>query len=230
MDLSALALNCTLKKSDRVSNTQALLDRVGALFDEHGVAFDTIRIIDHHVPHGVSADEGDGDEWPAIFERIKAADILVIGTPIWFGVRSSVCQKVIERLDASYDEADPATGQFPLYGKVAGVVVTGNEDGAHDAASNTLFNLSHLGCTDPAQRRHVLGRRSGAGTVLHRGRRRTASLHEQDESVHGREPRVVRAVAQGEPDPHEPEGPLRPGSGRERRDFAERPFARPDRG
>jgi multimeric flavodoxin WrbA len=149
MELSALALNCTLKKSERISNTQALLDKAGALFADHAVAFDTIRVIDYNVPHGVSSDEGDGDEWPAIFERIVSADILIIGTPIWFGVRSSVCQKVIERLDASYDQADPETGQFPLYGKVAGVVVTGNEDGAHDAASNTLFNLTHLGCTVP---------------------------------------------------------------------------------
>ena len=47
-------------------------------------------------------------------------------------------------------DSDPKHGQYPLYGKVGGgVVVTGNEDGAHDCASNTLFNLSHLGCTIP---------------------------------------------------------------------------------
>ena len=67
----------------------------------------------------------------------------------WFGVRSSVAQLVMERLDGSYAEGDPETGRFPLYGKVAGVIVTGNEDGAHDAAGTTLFNLSHLGCTVP---------------------------------------------------------------------------------
>lgn len=32
---------------------------------------------------------------------------------------------------------------------VAGVIVTGNEDGAHDCCANTLFNLTHLGCTIP---------------------------------------------------------------------------------
>jgi multimeric flavodoxin WrbA len=95
------------------------------------------------------SDEGEGDEWPAILARVKACDILVIGTPIWFGVRSSVAQMVIERLDGTYVEGDPETGQFPLYNKVAGVIVTGNEDGAHDAAATTLFNLSHLGCTVP---------------------------------------------------------------------------------
>ena len=79
---------------------------------------------------------------------VAGADILIIGTPIWFGVRSSVCQLVIERLDGTYNDTNDV-GQYPLYNTVAGVVVTGNEDGAHDAAATTLFNLSHLGCTIP---------------------------------------------------------------------------------
>lgn len=149
MTLTALALNCTLKRSPAVSNTQALLDKVCALLEELDVRCETVRVVDHYVPFGVLSDEGEGDEWPSILARVKAADILLIGTPIWFGVRGSVAQLVIERLDGTYLEGDPETGQFPLYGKVAGVVVTGNEDGAHDAAATTLFNLSHLGCTIP---------------------------------------------------------------------------------
>jgi multimeric flavodoxin WrbA len=149
MELTALFLNCTLKPSPQQSNTQALIDKVAALFGDLGVKSQTIRVVDHPVKFGVISDEGEGDEWPAILERVKACDILVIGTPIWFGVRSSVAQMVIERLDGTYVEGDPETGQFPLYNKVAGVIVTGNEDGAHDAAATTLFNLSHLGCTVP---------------------------------------------------------------------------------
>ena len=83
------------------------------------------------------------------YRKIKECNILVLGMPIWFGVRSSVAQLVIERLDGSYADGYKETGQFPLYNKVGGVIVTGNEDGAHDCASNTLFNLSHLGCTIP---------------------------------------------------------------------------------
>ena len=98
---------------------------------------ETVRVVDHDVRFGVSSDEGDGDEWPPILEKVLGADILVIGTPIWFGVRSSVCQIVIERLDGTYNTTNDA-GQYPLYNTVAGVVVTGNEGGAHDAASNTL--------------------------------------------------------------------------------------------
>ncbi len=149
MNLSALFLNCTLKQSPEVSNTQALIDKVADLMAGLDVKSETIRVTDYKVAFGVSSDEGEGDEWPAILERVKACDILVIAMPIWFGVRSSVAQLVMERLDGTYSEGDPITGQYPLYGKVGGVIVTGNEDGAHDCCANTLFNLTHLGCMVP---------------------------------------------------------------------------------
>lgn len=149
MKLKAVILNCTLKKSPDVSNTQALIDKVVGLMKPLGVNSEVIRVIDHHISTGVTSNEGKDDEWPKILRKIKQADILIIGTPLWFGVRGSVAQMVIERLDGTYEEADPKTGQFPLYGKVAGVIVTGNEDGAHHAAATTLFNLTHLGCTVP---------------------------------------------------------------------------------
>jgi multimeric flavodoxin WrbA len=147
-DLNALMLNCTLKRSPEVSNTQALLDRVAEILHGLDCATETVRVVDHKVPFGVESDLGDGDEWPQILEQILAADILIIGTSIWFGVRASVCQLVIERLDGTYNSTNEV-GQYPLYNTVGGVVVTGNEDGAHDAAGNTLFNLVHLGCVVP---------------------------------------------------------------------------------
>lgn len=149
MKLKALILNCTLKKTPIISNTQALIDKAVAIFAQHNVIAETIRVVDHYIPFGVSSKEDGKDEWPVILDKIKSCDILIIGTPIWFGVRSSVAQLVLERLDGTYSESDPETGQFPLYGKAGGVIVTGNEDGAHNAAANTLFNLSHLGCTIP---------------------------------------------------------------------------------
>jgi multimeric flavodoxin WrbA len=145
----ALFLNCTLKKSPEVSNTQALIDKVAGFMEELGATTETIRVVDYAIPFGVESDMGRGDEWPDILERIEAADILVPSAPIWFGVRSSVLQMAIERLDGTYAKGDPVTGQYPLYGKVAGCIVTGNEDGAHDVASNTLFNMTHLGCVVP---------------------------------------------------------------------------------
>jgi multimeric flavodoxin WrbA len=147
-ELRAIFLNCTLKKSPEVSNTEALCRQVIDWFDRMDVESEVVRIVDYDVKFGVTSDEGDGDEWPNILEKVRAADIIVMASPIWFGVRSSVCQMVIERLDGTYTERNEA-GQYPLYNKVAGVVVTGNEDGAHDVAANTLFNMTHLGCTVP---------------------------------------------------------------------------------
>lgn len=149
MALKAVALNCTLKKSPEVSNTEALLRKVLDLLKPLGVDSELVRVVDYRIPFGVASDLGKDDQWPDIYHKIRSAQVLIIGTPIWMGVRSSVTQMVIERLDGSYGDADPETGQFPLYNKVAGIVVTGNEDGAHAAAETTLFNLTHLGCTVP---------------------------------------------------------------------------------
>lgn len=148
MELKALFLNCTLKKSPEESNTEALIEMVRAHFDELGVESEVIRPVDYEIPFGVVSDMGEGDRWPEILEKIKAADILIMGMSIWFGVRSSVAQLVIERLDGTYEETNDA-GQYPMYSKVGGVVVTGNEDGAHACAETTLFNLTHLGFAVP---------------------------------------------------------------------------------
>ena len=146
--LTAVLLNCTLKRSPEVSNTEALMRAVIDWYDVLHVDSELIRVVDYHVPFGVSSDEGNGDEWPAILRKLEAADIIVMGMPIWFGVRSSVAQLVIERLDGTYEDRN-TVGQYPLYNKVGGVVVTGNEDGAHACAETTLFNMSHLGLAIP---------------------------------------------------------------------------------
>lgn len=150
MPIRAVALNCTLKKSPAVSHTDALIEKVTGLMEPLGVESEVVRVVDYKVPFGVDSDMGDGDEWPLIYDKIKGAGIVILGTPIWMGVRSAVARLVVERLDGSYADGDPETGQFPLYNKVAGVIVTGNEDGAHSAAETTLFNFSHFGCTIPA--------------------------------------------------------------------------------
>ena len=146
--LKAVMLNCTLKYAPEVSNTEALMLKVKEWWDTMDVETEIVRVTDYDVRFGVSSDEGDGDEWPRILEKVLAADIICIGTPIWFGVRGSVAQMVIERLDGTYNERNEH-GQYPLYNKVGCVVVTGNEDGAHAAAETTLFNLTHLGCAIP---------------------------------------------------------------------------------
>jgi multimeric flavodoxin WrbA len=147
--LKALFLNCTLKPSPALSNTRALIDKVAGFMERQGVETETVRIADEGVGTGISSDLGPGDGWPPILAKVLACDILVIGTPIWLGHMSSLCQRVIERLDDTYSVYDPANGQFPLYGKVGAVVVTGNEDGAQATSSEVLYALQSLGCTIP---------------------------------------------------------------------------------
>lgn len=147
--LKALVLNCTIKYSPEVSNSGALanilIDRMKELHE--GIDIEMLRVTDYNVKFGgASNDMGGDDEWPIILKKVKEADIFIMAMPIWMGVRCSVGQMVIERLDGTTKGNEV---QFPLYNSVAGVVVTGNEDGAHDVAANTLYNLAHFGCTIP---------------------------------------------------------------------------------
>ncbi len=154
-DLSALFLNCTLKPtSAEASNTQALMDNSVAIMEANGVTAETIRLADHVIPPGVQPDMSDHgfdrDDWPAIQDKVFAADILVIGTPIWLGEKSSICTQAIERL-YGYSGQLNDKGQWIYYGRVGGVLVTGNEDGIKHVAMNTLYSLQHLGYTIPPQ-------------------------------------------------------------------------------
>lgn len=153
-DLSALFLNCTLKKSPELSHTQGLIDISRAILEKNGVNVDVLRPVDYDIAYGVYPDmteRGWGrDDWPEIYGKVKAADILVITTPIWLGDKSSVCTKTIERLYSSSGDLNE-TGQYAYYGKVGGCLITGNEDGAKHCAMNILYSLQHLGCVIPPQ-------------------------------------------------------------------------------
>lgn len=149
MALKALFLNCTLKKSPGTSNTQAFIDNAAKIFHQLDVETESIRVVDHDVKPGVTSDEGEGDAWPMILDKIKASDIMIIATPIWRGDRSSVAKRVGERLDGIMEETKGDKGQYPTYGKVAGVMVDGNEDGAKKAISSICFDLSEHGFTVP---------------------------------------------------------------------------------
>ena len=147
--MKAIFLNCTLKKSPEKSNTDALISKAVTLYKEQNVESEVIRVADYKVAFGVTSDEGKGDEWPEILDKIKKSDILIIGSPVWLGDKSSICKMIIERLDGSTSEQDDETGQYPLYNKVGGVLVTGNEDGAKKVSADVLFSLNHSGCTIP---------------------------------------------------------------------------------
>lgn len=151
MALKAVALNCTLKPSSAAdaSSTEKLLQQILAALTRYDVTGSTIRIADHDVKPGVTSDEGNGDAWPAIRKRILDADILLIGTPIWLGQPSSLCKRVLERMDAFLGETDDA-GRMVSYGRVAALAVVGNEDGAHHVAAEVFQALNDVGFTIPA--------------------------------------------------------------------------------
>lgn len=144
MPLSVIALNCTLKRGEVPSSTEKLLREALAEFRKLGLEGDLLRVANLDIKPGVTSDEGEGDEWPALRRRILAADILLIGTPIWLGQPSSVVKRVLERMDAFLSEGDDK-GRMPTHGKVAAVAVVGNEDGAHHCHAELFQALNDVG-------------------------------------------------------------------------------------
>jgi multimeric flavodoxin WrbA len=153
-DLKALYINCTLKRSPEPSHTQGLMERSMDIMRVQGIGVDYLRALDYEIAIGVWPDMTEHgwprDDWPAIFERVMAADILVLGMPIWLGEKSSVATHIIERLYGNSHLLNEA-GQYIYYGRTAGCLVTGNEDGIKHCAMNTLYSLQHLGYVIPPQ-------------------------------------------------------------------------------
>ncbi|MGD2135854.1 MAG: flavodoxin family protein [Gemmatimonadales bacterium] len=153
-DLSALYINCTLKRSPETSHTEGLMNVARAIMEANGVSVEMLRAVDRPIAYGVYGDMTehgwDTDAWPEIYQKVKAADILVLGTPIWLGEKSSVCTKVIERLYGTSGDLNEA-GQYSFYGRVGGCIVTGNEDGVKHCGMAVLYALQHLGFVIPPQ-------------------------------------------------------------------------------
>ena len=146
--LRAIALNCTLKPSGD-SSTDAMIAVLSDAFAQRGVTLtETVRVAAHDVKPGVTSDEGDGDAWPALRDKILAHDILIFGGPIWMGQIGSIAKRVLERMDAFISETDDK-GRMPSYNKVAVAAIVGNEDGAHWSSAQLFQSLNDTGWTIP---------------------------------------------------------------------------------
>ena len=153
-ELKALFINCTLKKSPRMSHTEGLIRISQAIMEKNQVSVEVLRAVDHDIASGVWPDMSEHgwekDDWPDISKKVMAADILVLTSSIWLGEKTSVCTKVVERLYGNSHLLNEA-GQYAYYGRVGGCLITGNEDGAKHCAMNILYSLQHLGYVIPPQ-------------------------------------------------------------------------------
>ena len=153
-DLTALFVNCTLKPSEQFSHTQALMEVSDAIMRSNRVATEVLRLADYTIPPGVYPDMREHgferDDWPGLCEKVVAADILIIGTPIWLGEESSVCRRLIERLYAESGKLNDKN-QSVYYGRTGGCLITGNEDGVKHCAMSLLYAMQHLGYMIPPQ-------------------------------------------------------------------------------
>ncbi|CAM3605151.1 NAD(P)H-dependent oxidoreductase [Flavobacterium gelidilacus] len=152
--LKVLYINCTLKKSPDKSHTDTLMNVSKEIMKKEKVSIEEFRFIDHNIATGIYPDMTEHgwkeDEWPTLFKKVMEADILIVGTPIWLGEKSSECQKLIERLYAMSSKTNEK-GQYIFYGKAAGCVITGNEDGVKHCAMGLLYSLQHVGYSIPPQ-------------------------------------------------------------------------------
>lgn len=153
-DLKAIFFNCTLKKQPDKSHTRLLLSVAETIMKKNGVGVESVHAASHHIAYGVYPDMTEHgwerDDWPQFWEKVKEADILILGTPIWLGEESAVCRIMIERLYGMSGMLNDK-GQSIFYGKVGGAVITGNEDGIKHCAMTILFALQHLGYVIPPQ-------------------------------------------------------------------------------
>jgi len=153
-EIKALYINCSIKYDNKTSHTQKLINRSAGILRSQGVNTETIHALDYDIAFGMEKDlskvSDRKDEWPLIQEKIMEADILVLGTPIWLGVKASVATLVIERMYA-YSGDRNNKGQYLYYGKTAGCIITGNEDGAKACAMDMLYAMSHIGYAVPPQ-------------------------------------------------------------------------------
>lgn len=148
--LKALTLICTLTPSPDESSSDKLAHDLDTEFQKYSVQNEFIRVVDHDIKPGVKTDMGNGDEWPAIRQKMLEADIFIIATPTWVGQMSSEALRAIERLDAELSETDDQ-GRLLTFGKVAAVAIVGNEDGAHKITADVFQALNDLGFTIAAQ-------------------------------------------------------------------------------
>jgi multimeric flavodoxin WrbA len=145
--VKATILLATLKREGR-SNTETLSEFLVERLERAGIATEIVRLAEHEIPPGTYSDMGEGDEWPSILRRVLASEIVILATPIWWNQPSSLMQRAIERLDELHDRVLAGEGS-PLDGKVGGIVITGDSDGAQSVIGSLCNFFNAIGLLIP---------------------------------------------------------------------------------
>ncbi len=181
--LHCLLLNATLKRSPEPSNTGALAEYVGGRLEALGVTTEHIRLADHVIEPGVVSEAvTEQDEWPSIHAKVLAADIVVFATPTWMGQPSSVVKRALERLDALLSETSD-DGTPAAFNKLAGFIVTGNEDGAHHCIAEMAGAANDIGFTIPGQAWTYWNKGPGPGEEEYRTSDETDWTHQTGDTM-----------------------------------------------
>lgn len=145
--MKAVILLGTLKK-DSLSNTEVLSEFLKGFLEKQSIACKIIKLVEYSIPAGTYSNMGEGDEWPDILKQLLDAEIIIMATPIWWNNQSSETQRVIERLDELHDEIMEGK-ESRLCGKVGGIVITGDSDGAQHIIANISNFYNAIGLLLP---------------------------------------------------------------------------------
>jgi multimeric flavodoxin WrbA len=156
----------SLKASSSDSNTVSLCKLVQKEFKKWGVNTQFRYLRNRPMAHGVDMDTGeDWDEAGIYYDDVESSDIIMMATPIWWGIQSSLISQLMERIGA-YDDVYLKDGQrSPLYSKVFGCVITASNDGFQQVQGNLYAFASNLGMTVPPEAHVTWGTVKGGPEV-----------------------------------------------------------------
>lgn len=145
--MKAIILLGTLKTKGQ-SNTETLVEFFSQYLTEQQIEFEVIKLANYRIVPGTYTHMDVEDDWPAIYDKIIEADIVLFATPIWWNSHSSELQRAIERLDEVYDILNSGEDS-PLDGKIGGIIITGDSDGAEHVTGNIANFFCSIGVTLP---------------------------------------------------------------------------------
>ena len=90
--LKVIILIGSLKSGSKTTNTLILSQFLAKYLSDFDTEYKIIKLADHIIKSGTYTNEGTGDDWPSILEKILDSDIVIFATPIWWGIQSSLIQ------------------------------------------------------------------------------------------------------------------------------------------